>query len=97
MNIQTLRMATMTAAMLDDCWLERIADEIDALPEMLDFCTPFDAGKLDAAEGLELDPTRHGLITVFQAEEYILGFRSVGELEMLIDGRDDEEFWRGGC
>lgn len=32
MNAET-RFVLMTAAMLDDCWAERIKAEIDALPE----------------------------------------------------------------
>lgn len=91
----------MCAAMIglnDEEWFVVVDNQIDAMPEKLDFCTPFEVGKLDAEEELELDPTRHGLITVGECEEYILGYREgqAADLAGYCDDIEDRNFWAKG-
>jgi len=59
-----------------DEWSAVMENVVDSLPEMLDIITPSEAGRLDAYDGLELDPTRHGFVKVTCCEEYIVGFKA---------------------
>jgi len=58
-----------------DEWSAVMENVVDALPEMLDIVTPREAGRLDAYDGLELDPTRHGFIKIGDCEWYVIGYK----------------------
>lgn len=83
MNTQQLYFNEMVEAMMDE------------LPEPLEFCTPFEAGQLDAMDLLTCDPLRHGLRTVTECEMYIIGFKAAHVREPAIE--DDHDWIRGGC
>ena len=98
MNAQTQLFCTMLMAMCDeDLWRISVDNEIDSMPETLDFCTPEYIGHMDAEEGLDCDPTQHGFRTVLECEAYIVAWKDTVALEELIDGREHEDFVRSGC
>lgn len=96
MNAQQ-HFALMCAAMTGpDEWLEAIQDEIDAMPEVLDFVTPEFVGRLDAEEDLDCDPTRHGYRTILEAEAYVIGWKAANELEDLVEDMADRDYHSRG-
>lgn len=59
-----------------DEWRATMENVVDATPEMLDLVTPREAGRLDAYDGLELDPTRHGFVKIGDCEWYVIGYKT---------------------
>lgn len=93
MNSYQLRVAM---AGDDDQWQRDIEDAIDGMPETLDFCTPECAGQMDAEEGMNCDPTRHGFRTVLECEAYIIAWKDTVALEEQVEGRLDAEWHMRG-
>lgn len=88
--------------LLDNDWVVAIEDEIAANPAGIAFAIePIVLGTYDGEQGLPCDPVGRGYRKLGDVEHYIIGWKEGhfrwGELQELVDGIEDEMYWRNGC